>query len=309
MRSEPIKAELHPRNRFRGGYDFPQLIANCPDLANYVAKNRYGSASVDFSDPAAVRMLNQALLKSAYGLQFWDIPPGHLCPPVPGRSDYAHLLADLLSGGGASSIPRCEGVRIMDIGVGANVIYPLIGASEYGWSFVGADIDPAALKWGRDLVAANPTVSGLIELRLQTNPVACFTGVIQAGEKFRATMCNPPFHASLQEAAAGSRRKIGNLSRKPMATSAPPILNFGGKSGELWCPGGELAFVQRMILESVHFQKNCQWFTSLISKSAHLPRLHQTLRDVKAAEVRTMEMAQGQKKSRILAWTFGNATA
>ena len=305
MRQTPQKEELHPRNRFRGGYDFPQLVAACPELGDYVARNRHGTDSVDFSDPAAVRLLNQALLKRAHGLQFWDIPPGHLCPPVPGRRDYLHLLADLFSEDGKSAIPRGESVRILDIGVGANVIYPLIGASEYGWSFVGSDIDPAALKWARNLAAANPTVSSLIDLRLQTNPRAFFTGVIQPGEKFHASVCNPPFHASPQEAAAGSRRKIQNLKGQRMARSAQPLLNFGGKSGELWCPGGELAFVQQMILESIHFRTNCQWFTSLISKSAHLTQLYQTLREVGAADVRTIAMAQGQKKSRILAWTFG----
>ena len=304
MSERPLKSELHPRNRFRDGYDFPQLIAVCPGLAGYVATNLHGSVSVDFSNPVAVKMLNKALLINAYGLDFWDIPQGHLCPPVPGRSDYVHVLADLLSDDGKSAIPRGESVRILDIGVGANGIYPLIGASEYGWSFVGTDIDSSALEWVKNCVAANPTISSLIELRLQTNPSACFSGIIQPGEKFHSSMCNPPFHASPQEAAAGSRRKIRNLSGKNLAKSAQPALNFGGTNGELWCPGGELSFVQRMIVESVKFQKSCHWFTSLISKSTHLPRLHQALLEVKAADVRTIEMAQGQKKSRILAWTF-----
>ena len=51
----------------------------------------------------------------------------------------------------------------------------------------------------------------------------------------------------------------------------------------------------------------CRWFTTLVSKSAHLPRLHQALRDARAAEVKTIAMAQGQKQSRILAWTFMKA--
>ena len=82
------------------------------------------------------------------------------------------------------------------------------------------------------------------------------------------------------------------------------VQNFGGNAGELWCDGGELVFVQRMIAESAGIPHRCRWFTTLVSKSAHLPRLHQSLRAVKAADVKTIEMAHGQKKSRILAWTF-----
>jgi 23S rRNA (adenine1618-N6)-methyltransferase len=36
-------------------------------------------------------------------------------------------------------------VRVLDIGVGANCVYPLIGHAEYGWRFLGVDIDEAAL--------------------------------------------------------------------------------------------------------------------------------------------------------------------
>ncbi|MBL9133973.1 MAG: RlmF-related methyltransferase, partial [Verrucomicrobiaceae bacterium] len=125
------KDGLHPRNRFRTRYDFPQLITCSPPLASFVKMNTHGGDSIDYADPQAVKALNQALLKHAYGLQHWDIPAGYLCPPVPGRSDYLHHLADLIS------LNRGPQVRVLDIGTGANGIYPLIGAAEYGWSFVG----------------------------------------------------------------------------------------------------------------------------------------------------------------------------
>ena len=91
-----VKEKLHPRNRFRAGYDFPRLIACSPGLAAFVAPNAYKDASVDYANPEAVKALNQALLASAYSLKSWDVPPGYLCPPIPGRSDYLHHLADLL---------------------------------------------------------------------------------------------------------------------------------------------------------------------------------------------------------------------
>lgn len=293
------KEQLHARNRFRTGYDFARLIASSPRLAAFVAPNPYGDASIDYANPEAVTALNQALLKHAYGID-WDLPPGYLCPPIPGRSDYLHYLADLLEIG-ARPAPRRQPVVVLDIGMGANCIYPLIGAREYGWHFVGTEIDPVALRWAKKLVAANPAVANLIECRLQKSPLACFNGVTKAGETFDLSMCNPPFHASAEAAAAGSRRKRRNLGQKK---SAATVLNFGGQAGELWCEGGELAFVRRMIAESAERPHLCRWFTTLVSKREHLPRLFKSLQEVEPADVRTLEMAHGQKKSRILAWTF-----
>ena len=292
--TSPLKAGLHPRNRFNTRYDFPQLIACCPPLAAFVKPNAYGDDSIDYADPLAVKALNQALLKHAYGLAHWDIPSGYLCPPIPGRSDYLHHLADLIAQ------RRGPAVRVLDIGTGANCIYPLIGASEYGWSFVGAEVDPTALRWAKKIVAANPSLAGLIECRLQKSATQCFHGILQPREHCDLTLCNPPFHTSSAEAAEGTQRKLRNLGMKKAG------LNFGGKANELWCEGGELAFIRRMIEESAVFAAQCGWFTTLVSKSEHLPRLEQALRHVKAATIQVIDMAQGQKKSRILAWSFAN---
>ena len=296
-----IKERMHPRNRFRMGYDFQRLGAANPSLAAFVRPNAYGDASIDYADPRAVKALNQALLKDAYGLQGWDVPEGYLCPPIPGRSDYVHSVADLLSGGKESAIPRGPSVRVLDIGMGANVIYPLIGASEYGWSFVGSEVDPRALRWASKLIASNPAVADRIECRLQPNPRDTFKGIVQPGEIFDVSMCNPPFHGSAAEAMAGNERKRRNLGAPKTSDQA---LNFGGRAAELWCPGGELGFVLRMIAQSAEFRDQCRWFTTLVSKSALLPRLHEVLGEVGARDARVIEMAQGQKQSRLLAWTF-----
>ena len=295
-----VKEQLHPRNRFRTGYDFPRLIAGSPRLAAFVAPNAYGDASVDYANPEAVKALNQALLKDAYGIESWDVAPGYLCPPIPGRSDYLHHLADL-PGIGAASLPRLQPIVVLDIGTGASCIYPLIGAREYGWHFVGTEIDPVALQWAKELVAANQAVADLIQCRLQRSPRTCFNGVTRAGETFDLSMCNPPFHASAEAAAESNRRKRRNLGQ---SESMAPVLNFGGQAGELWCDGGELTFVRRMIAESAERPRLCRWFTTLVSKSTHLPRLFQSLEEVKAVDVKTVEMAHGQKTSSILAWTF-----
>jgi len=306
VKPDNTKSELHPRNRHRGRYDFDQLIQASPALAPFVKLNEYGDASIDFSNAEAVKALNQALLKQFYEVCAWDIPKQYLCPPIPGRADYLHCIADLLSEGNAGVIPHGQSVRVLDIGVGANMIYPLIGTREYGWQFVGADIDAKALNNAQQIVEAN-ALSSVIELRLQTSPASIFKGVIGQGEKFALTMCNPPFHGSLEEAQAGTQRKwrgLGKHLAKRGANTKSPVLNFGGQNAELYCEGGEEAFVAAMIKESRQYATQCIWFTTLISKAANLPSVYSALKKVSALEVKTIEMSQGQKKSRIVAWTF-----
>lgn len=306
MKPEPSKSELHPRNKHRERYDFDQLIQISPVLSQYVKLNEYGDASIDFSDPQAVKALNQALLKQFYAVSIWDIPKQYLCPPIPGRADYLHYIADLLGKQYGGVIPQGRHIRVLDIGVGANLIYPLIGHREYGWHFVGADIDANALKNAQNIVDAN-ALTNAIELRLQTSPALIFNGIIRQGEKFALTMCNPPFHGSLEEAQAGTKRKWRGLGRRGMDDKSI-VLNFGGQSTELYCKGGEEAFVTNMVNESRQYAAQCLWFTTYISKAASLPSLYRALKKVSAFEVHTIEMKQGQKQSRILAWTFLNAS-
>ena len=286
------KESLHPRNRFRARYDFPRLSIVSPELSPFVRVNPHGDAGIDYADPCAVKALNRALLKDAYSLSDWDLPPGYLCPPIPGRSDYVHYAADLIAARQGGEI------RVLDIGTGANGIYPLIGASEYGWRFVGAEVDMVALRWARQLVARNAAMANLIELRHQSSVLKCFDGIIQPGEYFDLTLCNPPFHASAAEAAASTRRKTSHLGGKT------GVLNFAGKGTELWCQGGELAFLKRMVAESTVFAAQVGWFTTLVSKRENLGPLEKALRRAQVAEMRVVDMAQGQKKSRMLAWRF-----
>ena len=96
-------------------------------------------------------------------------------------------------------------------------------------------------------------------------------------------------------------RKLSNLKGKKITKAE---LNFGGKGNELWYEGGELAFIQKMIAESKQFEKSCLWFTSLVSKQAHLSILYNALTNLGALEVKTIPMGTGNKSTRILAWTF-----
>jgi len=295
------KSELHPQNPHRERYDLQALAASYPALAPYVRPNRFGDESIDFADPEAVKVLNAALLRHYYNTENWDIPPGYLCPPIPGRADYIHHIADLLAGGNAGKIPRGKQVCCLDIGVGASGVYPIIGHKAYGWSFVGSDIDPAAIASVNKILEANPHLQNAVECRLQPNPEAIFSGIIQPDEYFDLTICNPPFHTSQQAAESGTLRKLRNLNQEKVLT---PTLNFGGQSNELWCKGGEAKFVQDMIRESLLFAASCFWFSSLIADQEHLRNIYRGLEKAGATKIVTLPMGQGNKKSRVVAWTF-----
>lgn len=296
------KARLHPRNRHTGRYDFPALIAGSPELADFVIINPYGKQSIDFANPDAVRVFNRALLKQFYGIAHWDIPPGYLCPPIPGRADYLHGLADLLADENNAEIPRGASVHALDIGTGANCIYPLIGTREYGWRFTGSDIDAIALASARTIVAAN-NLGKSITLRQQANSRHIFEHLLQVDDRFDITLCNPPFHASQAEASSGSQRKWRNLGKLDPKRKLP-ALNFGGQAAELWCEGGEAAFIARLADESRSVAQQVCWFSTLVSKAGNVQPLQARLKKLSARGVRVSDMSQGQKRSRFVAWTF-----
>ena len=295
------KSELHSRNRHRERYDFKALIQSCPPLAPFVSLNKYDDESIDFANPDAVKMLNKALLKHFYDIDYWDIPPKFLCPPIPGRADYIHHVADLLAATNDGKIPTGLHIKCLDIGVGANCVYPIIGHKEYGWSFVGSEIDRLSIASANKIIAANSTLKSSVEARLQSNPNHIFRGIMHAEELFDVAICNPPFHASLAEANSASLRKLSNLNNRKITR---PTLNFGGHNRELWTEGGEEKFVGKMIRESRQYRFSCLWFSTMISKQSSLKSVYTALKLAAAVEVKTIPMGQGNKISRLVAWTF-----
>jgi 23S rRNA (adenine1618-N6)-methyltransferase len=293
--------KLHPRNKHRGRYDFKELISVCPELGEFAALNIYGDESIDFSNPNAVKILNKALLKHFYGIDFWEIPDNYLCPPIPGRADYIHYIADLLAEKNGGKIPTGKQINCLDIGVGANCVYPIIGNREYGWSFIGSDVDPVSIASANKIIENDLFLQNAVECRLQKNPLHIFRGIIQPNEFFDLSICNPPFYASPDEAEQQTLKKLSNLNNKKVMK---PIRNFGGQNSELWCEGGEEKFVESMIRESVEFKNSCFWFSTLISKQSNLKSIYATLKIANVGELKTIPMRQGNKISRIVAWTF-----
>ena len=100
------------------------LCQSCPPLQDYIVKTPAGEPSVNFADPQAVKCCWRILRRYALGY------PGRFSARVPGRADYLHYLADLLADDRGGVIP--QQATVLDIGTGANLIYPLIGVNITG---------------------------------------------------------------------------------------------------------------------------------------------------------------------------------
>lgn len=299
-------ANFHPRNRHQGQYNFAELVDANSMLKKHVVQSPSGKDTIDFFDPEAVKELNRSLLKHGYGINEWDVPEGYLIPPIPGRADYIHYAADLMSGNypkkTTDPIPTGNQIRCLDVGVGASCVYPIIGQKDYGWSFVGSDVDSRALNSAQTIVDIN-NLSRSIELRIQDDEQSKFKGVVAKGEFFDLTICNPPFHSSEDEATMATKRKIQNLKGKPVKNV---VSNFGGTHSELWCEGGELKFITDYINESKSYGEQILWFTTLISKKENVRLALKTLANLGALNTQVIEMAHGNKKSRLVGWSFKN---
>lgn len=289
-------SSFHPRNIHQGKYDFNALIHVEPSLKEFVFENIHQQITIDFALPNAVKALNKAILKKDYDIQFWDIPEGFLCPPIPGRAEYIHRVADLLN---TKKIPSA--ITVLDIGTGANCIYPIIGSHCYQWNFIATDIDQMALENAKRISTQNERLHNKIEFRKQHRANQIFNGIVSSREIWDITICNPPFHDSAESAQQQSLRKIKNLTaqKKPDV-----VLNFGGQHRELWCEGGEVKFIKNMMTESLDWSRNCFWFTSLVSQKDHLMVLEKIAKSLPIRQFKTIEWANGNKQTRFIAWSF-----
>ena len=310
--NKPAASTLHPRNPHQGRYDFDKLIKALPELEKHAITNPSGEATINFSDADAVLTLNKALLAHHYNIKYWDLPKGYLCPPIPGRADYIHQVADLLNNNNSGSENKKP--HVLDIGTGASLIYPIIGSQSYGWYFTATDIDPVSINTAKAICEINPNLKKLVTVKQQKNPKNIFKGIIGEHDYFDITVCNPPFHGSMQDVLDANNRKQSKL-QKNRARRNPNVqankfadaknnLNFGGQNAELWTEGGEFSFISRMINESVGYAQQVNWFTTLVSRAENLKPLDALLRKVGARQIKTINMQHGQKASRILAWRF-----
>ena len=295
------KTRLHPRNKNRNRYDLSALVTLNPELKKYIIPNKYGGMSIEFSNPIAVRILNMSLLNHYYGIKNWDFPKNNLCPPIPGRADYIHHIADLLAKNNFGKIPKGDKITCLDIGMGASCIYPIIGTKEYDWKFIASDIDPKSIDSARKIIESNDILKNKIECRLQKNKNSIFKNILEKEDKIDLVICNPPFHSSKEDAQKSTLRKLRNLSDKKVKKNH---VKFAGVNNEIIFEGGEIKFIENIVNESKLYAKNCYWFSTLVSKQSNLKKTYKLIDRNGAYFLKTIPMGTGNKSSRIVAWTY-----
>jgi len=287
---------LHKNNKHKNGYDFSLLCNENPTLRPFVFTHKFQNQTIDFSNPEAVKTLNTALLKTHYNISYWKFPNTNLCPPIPGRVDYIHHLATLLQP------KKTKTKHLLDIGTGATCIYPLLGVKTYDWKFTATDIDAKSLQNAQQIIDEHNSANK-INLRHQHQAHSILEGIIKPTDKFDATLCNPPFFNSQEDAKKATQRKLKGLG-------APHEFkrNFSGTSNELCYKGGEKAFLHNYLYQSSLFKTQVYWFTSLVSKKENIRPMKVSLKKLGATSIQVIKMEQGNKTTRFIAWTFLNDT-
>ncbi|CAD2107284.1 hypothetical protein YYG_00801 [Plasmodium vinckei petteri] len=142
-----------------------------------------------------------------------------LCPCVPGRANYIHIISDLTS---INSLENYKDnintyiyrnnndinntqillygniIKVLDVGVGANCIYPLLGNIVYKWSYIGVDINIDSLKYSYINIILNNKENDIL-LMYQHDKHKIFLNVIKDSDLYFFTMCNPPYYTLLEE--------------------------------------------------------------------------------------------------------------
>ena len=108
-------------------------------------------------------------------------------------------------------------------------------------------------------------------------------------------MTNPPFYESEDEMFKSAAKK-----------SRPPLSACTGAPIEMVCEGGEVAFVTRILDESLRLRDRVQWYTSMFGMVSSLETMVEKLRERGVDNYAVTEFIQGKKTRRwALAWSFG----
>ncbi|PWY90662.1 DUF890 domain protein [Aspergillus heteromorphus CBS 117.55] len=278
------------RNIYRDEVDFTALALQSPAFAKHLKAN----GQLDFSDPDAVRQLTKSLLQRDFQLEV-EIPENRLCPP--NRLNYILWLQDLLDTTGdhyRDDYDPDREVLGLDVGTGCCSIYPLLGCSlRPHWRFVATDIDDDNIQTARKTVSTNK-LDSCIEI-LQTDPKDDLFPLSKLNvDRLDFTMCNPPFYASRDELVASADAK-----------ERPPFTACTGSETEMVTSGGEIAFIARMIEQSLHLRDKVIWYTSMLGKLSSVSILVEKLLQHKNNNYAVTEFIQGNKTRRwAIAWSW-----
>lgn len=281
-------ARMHPRNPYRGkDPNHEQLVDQFPELKQYLrpAKRKGDRPTLALTtNPAAAIAYNCALLKRDFGIN-WSIPVGRLCPPIASRVNYVLWVQDLIKLNRPKTQPSVDRVVGIDIGTGANAIYPLLGtALDSTWHFVATDVDESALSLAKKNMEANPRLQRRIKLKRVSEDARVQAALPPGDGMIDFCMCNPPFFESALD-----------VRIRPDGSTA-------GTRSELVCQGGEEGFVSGIVRDSVKLGRRVRWYTSMFGKKASVKSTLKLIREAGFTNIATTQFLQGRTTRWGIAW-------
>ena len=263
--------------------DFKFLSEEFPEFKKYVYINKYGGYSINWKNPNSIKELVKTILNKFLNIIYYEIPENFLVPTLTSRYNYLNYINKLFT---KFKIENKEKILI-DIGTGANIIYPLLGYKLYNWNFIASEINEDAIKIGKKIIKENNLEKEIFIFK-QNDSKKIFENIININKKYLCSICNPPFFDINTE-----------IKKDNLYTDNEYNYN------EVYCEGGEIFFIKEMIKESYIYKKNIFLFSSLIGRKNNMKKIYSVIKNIKEISLlNKTTIKQGKNARWIIIWSF-----
>ena len=263
--------------------DFKFLSEEFPEFKKYVYINKYGGYSINWKNPNSIKELVKTILNKFFNITYYEIPENFLIPTLTSRYNYLNYINKLFT---KLEIENKEKILI-DIGTGANLIYPLLGYKLYNWKFIASEINEDAINIGKKIIKENNLEKEILIIK-QNDSKKIFENIINFNNKYLCSICNPPFFDINTE-----------IKKDNLYTDNEYNYN------EVYCEGGEIFFIKEMIKESYIYKKNIFLFSSLIGRKSNMKKIYSVMKNLKEMSLlKKITIKQGKNARWIIIWSF-----
>ena len=271
--------------------DFLTLIKEFPELKKYILKQNEDNEEefqFDWSNNELSLLMDKSILNYYFNIKYYYIPKGFLIPPIPSRINYINLINSII----AKLIKDIDIKNIIgiDIGTGANIIYPILGYSIYKWKFICTEINKEAYNNAKLILQKN-NLENNINIIKQNNKDNIFISILNRENKYIFSMCNPPYYNYENEIKLEDKKRDNEY-------------NFD----EIYYKNGEYGFFQRYFEESICYKNNVFLYTILIGKKINAENIYDKLSSYNdIIKIYNMQkILTGNNVRYIIYWSFFN---
>ena len=271
--------------------DFLTLIKEFPELKKYILKQNEDNEAefqFDWSNNELSLLMDKSILNYYFNIKYYDIPKGFLIPPIPSRINYINLINSIITK--LINDIDIKNIIGIDIGTGANIIYPILGYSIYKWKFICTEINKEAYNNAKLILQKN-NLENNINIIKQNNKDNIFISILNRENKYIFSMCNPPYYNYENEIKLEDKKRDNEY-------------NFD----EIYYKNGEYGFFQRYFEESICYKNNVFLYTILIGKKINAENIYDKLSSYNdIIKIYNMQkILTGNNVRYIIYWSFFN---